>query len=318
MVFRGDDVPQLGVNLGEKGIGMFGQGVDVGEAEAVGQRERSGIDGGTADDEDFLADGGIEGSLEGGKDFGVGPGSATGAGEDEVAAVGQSAFGEGLKSAASHDDGVAGGEGFEALEVSTNRIEEAVLKADGIVLSQGADEGDHDGGGDFLGAASDGHGGSDVGMRGVVNEAEVGVVEIEDARPLGVEAHSGQGARGAAELLAGLLDVVEVEVGVASGVDQFTGSEAAHLCHHQGEQGIGGNVEGNAQESVGRALVEETGESAIGDVELEEDVAGWEGHFVDIGHVPGADNHAPAVGSLSNLLHDFFDLVDVSPFAVGP
>ena len=251
MVFRGDDVPQPGVDLGEKGIGLFGQGVDVGEAEAMGERERSGIDGGAADDEDFLAGGGIDGGLEGGEHFGVGPGSATGAGEDEVAAVGQSAFGEGLKSAASHDDGVASGEGFEALEVGADGIEEAVLKADGIVLSQGADEGNHDGGGDFLGAMSDGHGGSDVGMRVVVNEAEVGVVEIEDARPLGVEAHSGQGARGAAELLAGLLDVVEVEVGVAGGVDQFTGSEAAHLCHHQGEQGVGGDVEGNAQESVG-------------------------------------------------------------------
>lgn len=43
------------------------------------------------------------------------------------------------------------------------------------------------------------------------------------------------------------VDVVKVDVGIAQGVHKFTRLEAAHVGHHDGQQGIAGNVEGYPQ-----------------------------------------------------------------------
>ena len=59
--------------------------------------------------------------------------------EDDIAAVGQRALGQGLKGAATHDDGMACGHGFEALEVGAQVKEEAVLVADAAVAVEGGD-----------------------------------------------------------------------------------------------------------------------------------------------------------------------------------
>ena len=61
-----------------------------------------------------------------------------------------------------------------------------------------------------------------------------------------------------------------------------------------GEQGVAGDVERNAQEQVGRPLVELARELSLGDVELEERVAGRKSHVGDLGRVPGRDDQAPA------------------------
>ena len=86
--------------------------------------------------------------------------------------------------------------------------------------------------------------------------------------------HVRQRPRLALELLARLLEVVAVEVGVAEGVDQVAGLEAADLRHHPRQQRVRSDVERDAEEDVGAALVELAGEAAVGDVELEEGVAG--------------------------------------------
>ena len=57
-------------------------------------------------------------------------------------------------------------------------------------------------------------------------------------------------------------------MGVASGVDEFSGLEVAHLCHHHGEKCIGSNVERNAQEGVRAALIELYGEFSLGNIKL--------------------------------------------------
>ena len=54
------------------------------------------------------------------------------------------------------------------------------------------------------------------------------------------------------------------------------------------QQRIGRDVERHAQEDVGGALVELAGQPAVGDIELEQAVAGRQRHLVDVGRIPGA------------------------------
>jgi hypothetical protein len=49
--------------------------------------------------------------------------------------------------------------------------------------------------------------------------------------------------------------MVPVYVRIPESMDIISRPEAAHLCHHQGKQGIRGNIEGDAQENIGTALV---------------------------------------------------------------
>ena len=65
-------------------------------------------------------------------------------------------------------------------------------------------------------------------MRVVAHEREVLVAEVEQMTVTsGLSSQSRQRARLAGELQSGLLEVVAVEVGVAEGVDEVAGLEAA-------------------------------------------------------------------------------------------
>ena len=92
-------------------------------------------------------------------------------------------------------------------------------------------------------------------MRPVALEAEMVVAEIGDRAYPRVQVHRRQRSRFARQLLLGLLEVVEVEVGVAEGMDESSGGEVGDLGDHQGQQRIGGDVERHAKEDVGRPLV---------------------------------------------------------------
>ena len=120
----------------------------------------------------------------------------------------------------------------------------------------------------------------------VVGELEIFVAEGEYILDFWIYVHGGQMAWCACDLEFDLFDVVEVDVCVTSGIDEIAGAEVAHLCHHHGEEGVAGDVEGNAEKGVGAALIELAAEAAVGHVELEEDVAGWQIHVVKIGNVP--------------------------------
>ena len=158
----------------------------------------------------------------------------------------------------------------------------------------------------------------DVRVRVVVLQFEVFKAEVEQVSHFGVELHLWHGSRLAGELEAGLLEVVAIEVGVAEGVDEFAGREAAHLRHHHGEQGVAGDVEGHAEEDVGAALVELAGEAAFGYVKLEHGVAGGQRHFIDEGGIPGGYDEAAAVGIAFDLPGNVGDLVDMPAVGGGP
>jgi len=139
---------------------------------------------------------------------------------------------------------------------------------------------------------SDRDGRLDVWERVVVLQFEVFEGEVIDVGDGGVDYHRGQRSGCAAELEFGLFEVVRVEVEVSKGMDEVAGLVATHLGHHFGEEGVARDVEGNAQKQVRTALIElarETGFLGLGivDVELKEEVAGGEGHFIDFPHVPG-------------------------------
>ena len=86
--------------------------------------------------------------------------------------------------------------------------------------------------------------------------SEVFVAEAVQVGDRGVQAHHRQRARGAAELLVRLLEVVQVEMGIAERVHELARLQPAHLSDHQRQQGIGRDVERHAEEDIGAALVE--------------------------------------------------------------
>lgn len=126
-------------------------------------------------------------------------------------------------------------------------------------------------------------------------EGKVPVVEVEDRAHFAIENHPGQGTRGPGELFAHLVEMIEVDVDVPEGVHEVPGDIAALLGHHHGQQGIGGDVERHSEEDIRTALVELAGEPPVGYVELEERVAGRQGHPVHLSGIPRRDDVPPRV-----------------------
>ena len=120
----------------------------------------------------------------------------------------------------------------------------------------------------------------------IVGEGEVFVLEVEDGLHVGIDVHVGQWAWLSGELQTGLLQMVEVEVGVACGIDEVAWTESCDLCHHHEQEAVGGDVERHAEEGVGTSLVELKAESSVGHIELEENVARGEVHVAQVGYVP--------------------------------
>ena len=104
----------------------------------------------------------------------------------------------------------------------------------------------------------------------------------------------GNGSRSSCS--ANLLDVVVVDVAVAAGPDEVADLEPGLLRDHVRQQRVGGDVERDAEEQVGAALVELARQPAVGDVELEQRVTRRERHVGDVGRVPRRDDEAARVG----------------------
>ena len=111
-------------------------------------------------------------------------------------------------------------------------------------------------------------------MRVVTVEPEVFEFEGKNVVDRRVDPHRRQGAWCAGKLQPGLIEMVAVDVGVAEGVHEFAGLVAADLRQHQGQQRVGSDVERDAEEDVGAALIKLARQFAVGNVELEQAVAG--------------------------------------------
>ena len=154
----------------------------------------------------------------------------------------------------------------------------------------------------------------------------------------------------AAQLLRQRVDMVEIDMGVAHGVDQGCGDEVASVGEHVGEEGVGGDVEGHAETHVAGALVQDAGEVAfclllllllffsvqwwrlflhrrqrihpsrrvgIRDIKLREHVTGRQRHRGQIPHVPRAEQDPPIERAVPQFPHDLPDLIDPLPSVIS-
>src|SRR5260221_9178127 len=88
----------------------------------------------------------------------------------------------------------------------------------------------------------------DGGMRVVASQFKILVFEIVDVHHRRIQFHSRQRTRSARKLLLGLFEMVTVEMQVPEGVDERAWLQRADLRDHQGQQGIGGNIERRSEE----------------------------------------------------------------------
>ena len=125
----------------------------------------------------------------------------------------------------------------------------------------------------------DGHGAFDDRVRIVADDLEVPDLVAENGLRLPSDLQLRVGTGLAGELLLHLVEVVGIHECVTEGVDELPHLEPCLLGNHVGQQGIRGDVEGDAQEEVAGALVELTVQlpglavTVRGDVELEHRVA---------------------------------------------
>src|SRR5205085_1305175 len=75
-------------------------------------------------------------------------------------------------------------------------------------------------------------------------------------------------------------------------------------------QSIGGDIERDAQKHVGRALIELTRQSALGDIELKEAVAWRQGHAVYLDRIPRRDDQSARIRIAPDRVDQVSQLVD--------
>ena len=125
--------------------------------------------------------------------------------------------------------------------------------------------------------------GLDVGPRFVADEFEVFIMEVEDRLDIRIDLHEWEWTRTTGKLQPCLVQMVQIEMGIASSVDKVTWFISCHLGHHLQEECIAGNIERNAEEGIGTALIKLQRQtpflvrilSSRAGIELENGVAGW-------------------------------------------
>ena len=120
----------------------------------------------------------------------------------------------------------------------------------------------------------------------VANQLEVLVLEVEEALYIRIDLHRRQWTRLTCELQLCLFDVVQIEVGVACGVNEVTRLIARYLCHHLEQQRVRGDIERDTQEGIGTALIKLKRSAVASYVELEDGVTRGQCHLVYLGHIP--------------------------------
>ena len=88
-------------------------------------------------------------------------------------------------------------------------------------------------------------------MRPVTHQLDILVTEIKNTLYLGIEFHLRRRQGFSSRLQVRLLQVVHIQVRVTKCVHELAGLQAGHPGHHQGEQGIGGDVEWFSDIQVG-------------------------------------------------------------------
>src|ERR1700730_17797919 len=99
----------------------------------------------------------------------------------------------------------------------------------------------------------------------VTFEFEVLVAEAENVLHIGIDLYRRQRPRRTRQLQPRLIEMIGIELGVAERVHEVARLQSRHLRHHHGEQRVGGDVEGHAEEHVAGTLVELARQFAVRD-----------------------------------------------------
>src|ERR1017187_3073170 len=89
----------------------------------------------------------------------------------------------------------------------------------------------------------------------IVLNSEILVLEIKDNFHFRIYLHGGQMLWCSRHLKHHLLHVIGINMGIAEGMNKLAATESANLRNHHGEQRIGRNIERNAKENIGPALI---------------------------------------------------------------
>ena len=152
----------------------------------------------------------------------------------------------------------------------------------------------------------------------VADEFEVFVLEVEETLYIGIDFHLRQGTWLTGKLETGLLDVVQIEMRVAGGMNEVAGLIACHLRHHLQQKRVGGDVKRYTEERICRTLIKLQRQTVACHIELEDGVTGRQGHLVDLGHIPCRDNHTTGVGIVFQLIEHILYLIDGTALIVRP
>ena len=139
-------------------------------------------------------------------------------------------------------------------------------------------------------------------MRIVARQVEIFVLKREQVLYLRIQFHAWKRTGFARKLQAHLLQVVQVDVRVAQGMDEIARTEACHLRHHLKQKRIRSDIERDAQEDVRAPLVQLEAQPPVCHIELEEGMARRQVHVLQIGHVPRAHDDAPRIRIMPDRL----------------
>ncbi len=117
-----------------------------------------------------------------------------------------------------------------------------------------------------------------MGLRLIVAQLEIFILEIKNILHIWIDVHDGEFAGSAGKLSPHLVEMIVIDMRIAKGMDEFTRFQACHLRDHHEKQSVGGNIEWHTQETVGAALIEHQRQSAVGNIELKQQMAGRKSH----------------------------------------
>ena len=136
--------PGTPIDIGEEDVGLGEDVMHACQAKAIGHGEELAVDLAPPDDEDLASHAAdLKRLVHAAHHEAAGALKVGLSGEDNVAAVGQGALGQGVERATAHEDGMAHGEASEMLHIGRQMPRHSVTQADGTVLVKGGNESDH-------------------------------------------------------------------------------------------------------------------------------------------------------------------------------
>src|SRR6266702_1910855 len=112
--------------------------------------------------------------------------------------------------------------------------------------------------------------------------------------------------------------MIRVQMQIPERMDERARFQTADLRHHQCEQSVRGNVEGDTQKKIGAALIKLATQLTILQEKLKQRMTWRQGHPAQFANVPGAHDEAPAIGFVFDIRNDLINLVDRAAIGSSP